>query len=41
MIANYIWQAIGSMSSNQEKPVCVMSRGTRGNIMQGGARVRF
>ncbi|KAJ5312425.1 hypothetical protein N7508_003255 [Penicillium antarcticum] len=32
---------IGTMASNREKPVCVMSRGPKGSILQGGCRVRF
>ncbi|KAJ5496851.1 hypothetical protein N7463_008838 [Penicillium fimorum] len=33
--------AIASMSSNTSRPSCLMSRGTRGTIAQGGCRIRF
>ncbi|KAJ5356307.1 hypothetical protein N7517_010916, partial [Penicillium concentricum] len=33
--------AIASMSSNSNRPSCLMSRGTRGTIAQGGCRIRF
>lgn len=39
--AHAISQALASFSSNAAKPSCLMSRGTRGNIAQGGCRIRF
>ncbi|KAK4870504.1 hypothetical protein LT330_004852 [Penicillium expansum] len=33
--------AIASMSSNSNKPSCLMSRGSRGTIAQGGCRISF
>ncbi|OQD96054.1 hypothetical protein PENSOL_c017G07015 [Penicillium solitum] len=33
--------AIASMSSNSNKPSCLMSRGSRGTIAQGGCRIKF
>ncbi|KGO77589.1 Peptidase T2, asparaginase 2 [Penicillium italicum] len=33
--------AIASMSSNSNRPSCLMSRGSRGTIAQGGCRIRF
>ncbi|KAJ5747387.1 uncharacterized protein N7511_009083 [Penicillium nucicola] len=31
---------IGSMDSKRDRPVCVMSRGPKGGVLQGGSRVR-
>jgi taspase (threonine aspartase 1) len=33
--------AIASMSSKLDRPSCLMSRGSRGTIAQGGCRYRF
>ncbi|KAJ5952253.1 uncharacterized protein N7479_010666, partial [Penicillium vulpinum] len=33
--------AIASMSSNAKRPSCLMSRGSRGTIAQGGCRIKF
>ncbi|KAJ5177942.1 uncharacterized protein N7500_000641 [Penicillium coprophilum] len=33
--------AIASLSSNSDKPSCLMSRGSRGTIVQGGCRIRL
>ncbi|KAJ5200058.1 Peptidase T2 asparaginase 2, partial [Penicillium cf. griseofulvum] len=33
--------AVASMSSKSKEPSCLMSRGTRGHIAQGGCRIRY
>ncbi|KAJ5782934.1 hypothetical protein N7457_004708 [Penicillium paradoxum] len=33
--------ALASMSSNADRPSCLMSRGSRGTIAQGGCRIKF
>jgi taspase (threonine aspartase 1) len=38
---DHTWQALASMSSNADKPSCLMSRGARGTIAQGGCRIKF